>query len=342
MKLRIAVALAVGVLLLGILAWPLAQPTEQAGIVSLSAISLDGVIALVVLALLAGFLAYFLSWPYGLQIGILAVPAGLTIWAVRTGDITGIIQLNPTSLSYRQELFASLKWEPIFWLIIVATGFIGVLLAHIISSKKARPAPGVEKPSSKPESWLFALAPVATFLMFSLALASDEIMERAKLERAESDKPKEKPNSRLYMYINTAVALVGSGLIAQVFIIAFAQDIKIFDNKLGSVVAQPAVAQIAFAVLLSFAIAAFLVKKFLDASYIWPIIASALTTAFALSIYGSQNILNHLVQNQPANFFSIAIIAILPIQMVAFGTLGSIIGYWMAVRYKYWRKHESK
>jgi len=28
--------------------------------------------------------------------------------------------------------------------------------------------------------------------------------------------------------------------------------------------------------------------------------------------------------------------------MVAFGTIGSIAGYWMAIRYDYWRKHEIK
>jgi hypothetical protein len=49
-----------------------------------------------------------------------------------------------------------------------------------------------------------------------------------------------------------------------------------------------------------------------------------------------------LVQNWPAAFFPNSVISILPIQMVAFGTLGSVAGYWMAIRYEYWRKHEMK
>jgi hypothetical protein len=30
------------------------------------------------------------------------------------------------------------------------------------------------------------------------------------------------------------------------------------------------------------------------------------------------------------------------VQMVAFGALGSVAGYWMAIRFDYWRKHEMK
>jgi hypothetical protein len=104
-------------------------------------------------------------------------------------------------------------------------------------------------------------------------------------------------------------------------------------------VAQPAIGQVVFAVLVSFGLAAFAVKKYLNVSYIWPTIASALVTAFAVSAYGRQ--VQHLAQQWPATFFSNSVVSILPVQMVAFGTLGSIAGYWMAVRFDYWRKHES-
>jgi len=343
MKLRIATAVAVGVILIGILSWPLAEPPALSGIVSLSSITLGRAITLVAMAILAGFLAYFFSWPYGLQIAILAVPAGLAIWAVRSGDIASLMQLNPTSLQYRKEIYASLKWEPLFWLLIVAAGFIGVLLAHITYYKNAK-RPQISTSSqeqnetkSKPGLWwLFQYAPTVTFLKISLGFTADQI-----LQKPESEKPEQKPNSRLNIYLNAAVALVGSALIAQVCMIVFAQDIKLFDSKLDTVVAQPAVGQIVLAVLLAFGIAAFVVKKFLNAGYIWPIIASAFITAFIINIYGGQEILQHLVQNHPANFFSSPIMAILPVQMVAFGTIGSVVGYWLAVRFNYWRQHES-
>jgi len=293
MRLRIAAAVATGVVLIGILAWPLAASSGPFGTVRAGAISFGGAVILVILALLAGLIAYFLSWPYGREIGILAAPSGLAIWAVRSGNMTALMQLNPTA-AQRQALLTTLKWEPIFWLVIVAAGFAGVLLGQKIQS------------NLKP------------------------------------DETQEKSNSQPGKYLNAIIALVGSGLIAQFCLKIFAQDVRIFDNRLVSVMAQPTVGQIVFAVLVSFGLAAFVVKRFLHASYIWPTIASALVTAFAISIYVKQDVLQYLVQNWPAAFFSNTVISILPVQMVAFGTLGSIIGYWMAVRYDYWRKHGMK
>ena len=293
MKLRVTAAVVTGVVLIGILAWPLAASPGPFDTVRAGAISFGGAGILVILAFLAGLIAYFLSWPYGREIGILAAPSGLAIWAVRSGSMTALMQLNPTT-AQRQALFTTLKWEPIFWLIIVAAGFAGVLLGQRIQS------------NLKP------------------------------------DETQDKSNSKPGKYLHAIIALIGSTLIAQLCLKIFAQDVRIFDNRLGSVMAQPTVGQIVFAVFVSFGLVAFVVKKFLDASYIWPIIASALVTAFSISIYVKQDVLHHLVQYWPAAFFSNTVISILPVQMVAFGTLGSIAGYWMAVRYNYWRKHEIK
>jgi len=294
MRTRIAAVAAVGIILIGILGWPLAAPAEPLGTVLAGNISFGGKIILTALAFLAGFIGYFLSWPYGREIGILAAPAGLAIWAVRSGSMASLCQQNPT-LTQRQAIFAVLKWEPIFWLAIVAAGLLGVLIGRKISQPKTKP-----------------------------------------------DKKQKKANSRINRYLNAAIALVGSVLIAQFLISIFAQDVRIFDHQLGSVMAQPAIGQIVFAVSVSFGLVAFVVKKFLNVSCIWPIIASALVTGFAITIYIKQDILQYLVGRHPAVFFSSAVISILPVQMVAFGTLGAITGYWLAVRYEYWRKHESK
>jgi hypothetical protein len=281
MKLRIAAAAAIGVLLIGILAWPFKEPFS-----AVEAMGSRGAVVLVVLAFVAGFIGYFVSWPFGREIGILAVPSGLAIWAVRSGSMAGLIQLNPTA-AQRQALVASLRLEPFFWLVVVAAGFAGVLLARkICSSKNLK-----------------------------------QIQEKSK--------------SGPGKYLNAILALVCSGFIAQFCIRIFAQDVK-----LGSVVAQPAIGQVVFAVLVSFGCAAFVAKKFFKVSYIWPSIASAFVTAFMASIYARE--VPYLVENWPAAFFSNSVISVLPVQMVAFGTLGSIAGYWMAIRYEYWRKHEIK
>ncbi|MHC4571517.1 MAG: hypothetical protein ACYS0C_05525, partial [Planctomycetota bacterium] len=215
MKLRIAAAVAVGVVLIGVLAWPLAAPAEPFGAVLADNLSFAGAITLAALAFLAGFIAYFLSWPHGREIGILAVPSGLAIWAVRCGDMAGLMQANPT-LAQRQAIFAALKWEPVFWLAIVAAGFGGILLGQKITAK------------------------------------------------SEPGKSEDNSNSKLHFCLNSLFALAGSVLIAQFCIRIFAQDVRIFDPRLGSVMAQPAIGQIVFAVLVSFGIAAFVFKKFLD------------------------------------------------------------------------------
>lgn len=281
-KLKVTISLLVGIILIGFLA-PLETPDEPFGVVSVP--TFGGAITLAGLAVLAGFIGYFLSWPYGREIGILAAPAGLAIWAVRGGNMAELMRLAPT-LAQRQTLLALLKWEPIFWLGIVAAGFVGVLIGQRI----------VAKP--------------------------------------ELNKCQEQSGSKANTYLNGLIAVVGSVLIAQFCIAIFAQDVRI-----GSVVAQPSVGQIVFAVSVSFGIAAFLVKRFLDAGYIWPITASALLTGFVVITRIRQDTLKQLVEHYPPAFFSSTVISILPLQMVAFGVLGSIAGYWLAIRYNYWRKH---
>ena len=291
MKLRIAGSMAVGVVLIGILAWPLAAPAEPFGTVSLTAgtISGGGAVILAILAFLAGFIGCLVSRPYGREIGILAAPAGLTIWVLRSGNMVNMVRR--TGAVSQPELFASLRWEPLFWLSIVAAGFAGVMLAETIN------------------------------------------------KRTGSVKTVQKPKITLNMKLNIIIALAACPLIAQLLISAFAQNVRLIDQKIGSIISQPTTGQIVFSVFMSFGAAAFVVKKFLNVSYIWPIIASAFVTALATFSYGKQDILQHLSTNWPTIFFSHAVLSISPLQIVALGTLGSISGYWMAIRYNYWRKH---
>ena len=285
MKLRIAAVAAVGAALVYGVGWHLAGSSDRIGDMAYGRAA-----PLAVLAFLAGVIGYFVSWPYGREIGILAAPSGLAIWAFRSSSMASLIQQNPTA-TQRQELVASLRFEPIFWLVVVAAGFAGVLLGQ-----KIRPS--------------------------------------LKLKEMQ-----EKPGSSPTKYVNALVALAGSGVIAQLCVRIFAQDVRISDS-MGSVVAQPAAAQIAIAVLVSFGVAAFAVKKLLDVGYVWPALASALVTAFGMHTYAKNA--PYLADTWPAAFFSDAVASVLPVQMVAFGALGSVAGYWMAARYDYWRKHEMK
>ncbi len=289
-KLRIAAVATTGILLIGILAWPLAAPHDPLGAVRFSNLSHLGATYLILIAFLVGFISYFISWPYGREIGVLAVPSGLAIWADRSGSLAELIQLSPT-LSQRQALFASLKWEPFFWLLIIAAGLAGVLFGQKIWSR-----------SNKAETSV-------------------------------------KSNPQPAKYLNVIVALIGSAFIAHFCIKILAQSFTMSNHTL---VAQPAVGQIIFAVLVSFGLAAFVAKKFLNTSYIWPTIASVLVTAFAVTTYAKQDVLQDFMESWPATFFSGSVVCVLPLQMVVFGSLGSIAGYWMAIRYTYHGKHEQK
>jgi len=293
MKLRIAGAAAVGVVLIGILAWPLAASTDPSGAVSVAAssISVVGALLLIVLAFASGIIGYFVSRPWGREIGVLAVPCGLAVWAVRGGTMAGLMQMNPT-LPARRALLGAMTWEPAFWLVVVAAGFAGVLLGHRIAASLGK-----------------------------------------------GDKPQEKPKPGSARLLNIMIGLVCSVIVAQLCIRLFARDAGVRASQFGAAVGQAPAGQVVFALLVSFGAAGFIIKKLLNVSYIWTVVAAAALSALMIGRYVRSDLLEHFVRHWPGPLFPDAVVSILPLQMVAFGTLGAIIGYWLAVRYDFWRKH---
>ena len=165
MRLRIALAFGVGVLLIGVLAWPLVEPATPFEAVSFhgGSITLGAAIGTLALAFLAGLAAYFVTWPYGREIGVLAAPAGLAVWALRTGSLADIIRHNPT-LEQREALFSALRWEPAFWLAIVVAGFAGVAIGQAFAPRRI--ARGPDGAESRDESSRQGFC-VAFFRLFS-------------------------------------------------------------------------------------------------------------------------------------------------------------------------------
>lgn len=288
-KLKITITVTLGAIAIGILAWPLIVPADPITAVRASNLGPLGIVALLGLAFAAGFVCYFVSWPYGREIAILAAPSGLAIWAIRTGNLATLIQLHPT-LPQRQAIIAGLRWESLFWLLVVAAGFAGVLVAQKL------------KPSSRP-----ILQPT-------------------------------KHNTNFNRYIAPVLALAISAVIVQVFLRIIACDLPTAHNQAA---AQPPTGQIVFAVWVSFGLAAFAAERFLRTSYVWCILSSAIVSVISTATYLDEKTLKHFLSSFPANFFPDAVVSILPIQMVAFGTLGAIWGYWLAFRYEYWRRYES-
>ncbi len=140
--------------------------------------------------------------------------------------------------------------------------------------------------------------------------------------------------------INNLTAIAVSALIAAVVILQLAQDEKIFDAKTGSLIGQPSIPQITFAVIVGFMAAGFAIKKFLNLNYFWAILAGPVIAAFFSITFLNRATIEAITAKWPAVFFVNSMVCILPIQLIAFGSIGAITGYWMAVRYEYWHEHE--
>jgi hypothetical protein len=288
-KLRIAAVATLGIVVIGILAWPLAAPQDPMLPVRAWMIGPFATFALLVLAFAVGFAGYFIAWPHGREIGILAVPLGLTIWAVRSGPLSALTQIY-RDVADRRTLQYSLSFEPVYWLLIVAAGFAGVLAAQSL-----RPVPHAPTKAGPPTNL-------------------------------------RDPNS----YFNVLAALVAAVVVSYFFVGVFVQNLG-----MPGVVAQPDIGQTVFGVTAAFALAAFVVKKVLNLTYIWPALASLFLSVLAQAILYRGDVMQKFAETRPATLFPHSILAILPVQLVALGTLGSIIGYWMAIRYDYWRQHET-
>ena len=288
-RVRVALAIAVGGVVLGFLGWGFVAPSVPAGAVTFfnGDIGIVDMLICAVLAFAVGFVAYFAAYPYGKQIGVLAVPGGLAVLAIRGGDMTSLIRLN-SEVAARQAVYGALKWESLFWLALVLIGFLGVYVAQRI-----------KKPAKD---------------MINENITSSAIKDR---------------NLRI------GIALVATVVAAMFLIGILAQDVRIFDKNLGSVVSQPGNGQVGFAVFVAFMVMAWGVKHFLDISYVIPVIAGAILSFVALKFYVNQGVLEYFAENWAVSFYPKAICAILPVQMVAFSALGSVAGYWLAIKIKH-------
>jgi len=130
-KARIALVAGFGIIVIGILAWPLAAPEDPLAPVRASTVGLGGTVVLLALAFSTGFAGYFIAWPHGREIGILGVPFALAVWAGRSGPMRTLTQALDEPFE-REALLASLSVEPFYWLLIVAAGFAGVLAAQYL------------------------------------------------------------------------------------------------------------------------------------------------------------------------------------------------------------------
>jgi hypothetical protein len=293
-RLRIAMAAAVGVLVIGIYGWPLVAPADAFGVVSIvnGRIAASNFFIMGLMAFFCGFVSYFLTWPYGTHIGILAAPAGLAALALRSADMGTLMQLH-NSLPLKEWFYSTFCWEPVIWLALIAAGCLGVLLGYGICHPR----------------------------------------RRAEDNPNESGNTADKKKPSILSYLSPPVAVIGSTIVSLFLIGILARDSIIPDQKIGFAIGQPSSAQIIFALLVTFGVSGYLVKKLLGLNYYWPIIAACLVVPFGIIIYGQYDVLEYFAERFPSVFFANSVLTVLPIQAVAFGAIGSVAGYWLAVKY---------
>lgn len=283
-RLRIVAVMGVGVFLLGFIGGPIVSPTVPLGAVTLYEVDVTflQMVTCVILAFLAGLVGYFVAGSDGRAIGPVAVPAGLMVWAMRTGSMTSLMLTNHT-LAERQAVYGAIRWEGLFWGALVLAGYFGVVMGSILPVGK-NSTPGGFSPKINTNKVLSAVA-----------------------------------------------AMVAAVIIGQLGVGMFAQDVKMFDSQLGTVIGQADTGQIGFAVIIAFGVAGFVAKKFLEVDHVFVAIATVVTAFVAITISSKPDILGHMVESWPVHFYPRAGGCILPLQYVAFGSLGAMAGYWSAV-----------
>lgn len=294
MRFRILASLAIGVVLLGLLPWGFIKPPAGGVFIVLNgSINAGSLLICAGLAFIAGFLASATCTPYGCQIGIIAAPAGLATWGLKSAMLAKLFQMAPAAAD-RLKVYSSLKFEGLIWLALAVCGFLGAALADKIFRTKSLQLP-------------------------------DEM----------------KPVFQLPLFAQAVAAIIGTVFVANFLINILGPDISYSDPKLVYVTAQPVVLQVAFAVFITFGACGFLAKLLLGSRPFWPAVATVFLIAYSIMLYGRNDIMTYLSAAWPADFFIRPVIAILPVQMVAFGCLGAVWGYWLAVDYHLWRVYES-
>ncbi len=136
-KLRIAAVIAFGAVLGGFLSFGLLGPADEFLPICLvsGGISVLDIIVYAVIALGVSFVSYFISYPYGVKIAPLAVPAGLSVIALKGGTITALLQLNQTA-AQKKSIYSALAPEAVLWLAILLISLGAVHLAEKLVKKQ--------------------------------------------------------------------------------------------------------------------------------------------------------------------------------------------------------------
>jgi hypothetical protein len=216
MRIRIALALAIGVVLLGLLPWQQIKPPAEGVFALLSGtISSADLITCALLAFGSGFLASIICTPYGLQIGSIAAPAGMAVWSIRSAALSTIFQTTP-AVKDRLAAYSALRFEAFIWLAMAGCCLLGAYAADKLLGKKNANLPDKFDASFKLPYFAAVLAAVigsviVGYILINL-LAGDVSYPDSKLNRV-TGQP-----ANLQIAFAVIVAFMACGYLAKLFL----------------------------------------------------------------------------------------------------------------------------
>lgn len=171
-RIRAVASLLIGIILVGWIGWPMVRPADPLGAITLvdSSITLVNILAICGLAFAAGLFAYLASWPKGPLTAPLAVPAGMSVWAFASGDMRTLLLYNST-LTERQQVYAALGWEGLFWLLPVIAGLLGVLAGWFIQKRNNIPHFSADQLTRDGKLMWIAVSIAASFIIAQIVIS---------------------------------------------------------------------------------------------------------------------------------------------------------------------------
>jgi hypothetical protein len=127
----------------------------------------------------AGIVGTLVCHPLGSGLGPFAAPAGVATLAMTSGGFRQLLLIHHT-LDQRNAIYASLRWELLFWLAICAAGYLGSYLTSKLISKKVADAEKTEKTEKNINYWTncgIAAVAAAAIVYFTIGIFAQDIRQ---------------------------------------------------------------------------------------------------------------------------------------------------------------------
>ncbi len=296
-KLKIASIALVG-LMMGYVTYPLIKPVIADDVISIVMHDRSVLIFIVglILSVISGGIAGFISKMHGRNYALLAVPLFLICWAYHSGSIEGPVRLLE-SPEQKAGLFYKLLFDTILWSLMLASGY---LIACIIN--KHQPESGLKDNSAKSNSDKGTKNSNSTLINNGICVGLSAII---------------------------AVFIIRFLCQSNVGWIQGLQGMPEYEVK-----TVPAIAQGVSSVFLAFFISSYVIKqfalKFFRGISVEYLLITPLVVGVILYAYGAFQVVPGEILNQSPGFVlsSHAFYYILPVHLISIGSIAVIAGYY--------------